>query len=118
MSYAVIETGGKQYKITNGATVTVDSLGLKEGENVTFDKVLLMVTDKGVEVGAPYLANIKLTGKVVDNVKGDKVRAERFRAKSHYHRVTGFRAQMTRVVFDDILTDSKKQKETKKSTKE
>lgn len=118
MQYAVIETGGKQYKITKGQTFDVDSLGLQAGDAVNFDKVLLFVSDGAVEVGTPYLTNAVVTGKVIDGLKGEKVRAARFQAKSRHRRVTGFRAQLTRVEVSDIQIGSSKQKETKKTKSE
>lgn len=117
MQYAVIETGGKQYKISSGDVLEVDRLNVKAGDSVMLDKVLLMVKDGIVEIGAPYLEGVSVAAKVVDNFRGEKVRAARFRAKSHYHRVTGFRAELTRLEISDIQTGSKQQKEPKKSSK-
>jgi large subunit ribosomal protein L21 len=118
MQYAVIETGGKQYKITKGQTFDVDSLGLNTGDPVTFDKVLLLVSEGSVEVGMPYLAGAIVSGKVVDNLKGDKIRAARFQAKSRHRRVTGFRAHLSRIEISDIQVTSNKPKETKKAKSE
>lgn len=118
MQYAVIETGGKQYKITKGQVLDVDSLNLEAGENINFDKVLLVVSDGAVEVGAPYLANAAVTAKVVDSFKGDKIRVARFQAKSRYRRVTGFRPNLTKIEISDIQVGSNKQKETKKTKSE
>jgi large subunit ribosomal protein L21 len=117
MQYAVIETGGKQYKITNGDVLEVDRLNVKAGESIALDKVLLTVNDGSVEIGAPYLEGVTVSAKVVDNFRGEKIRAARFRAKSNYHRVTGFRAELTRLEISDIQVGSKKQKESKKTTK-
>ncbi len=118
MQYAVIETGGKQYKITKGQVFDVDSLGLKAGDKVNFDKVLLLVSDGSVEIGMPYLAGAAVSAKVIDSVKGDKVRSARFQAKSRHRRVTGFRPQFTRVEISDIQVGSNTQKETKKTKSE
>lgn len=118
MQYAVIESGGKQYKITKGQTLDVDSLNLDAGKTVNFDKVLLVVSDGNVDVGEPYLSNVSVTGKVVDSIKGDKVRAARFQAKSRQRRVTGFRPRFTRVEISDIKVGSSKQKEAKKTKSE
>lgn len=108
MQYAVIETGGKQYKITKGQTFDVDNLGLQAGDLVNFDKVLLFVSDSSVEVGTPYLPGAVVAGKVVDTLKGKKVRAARFQAKSRHRRVTGFRAMLSRVEISDIQVGSNK----------
>ena len=115
MQYAVIETGGKQYKIIKGQSFDVDNLDLKSGDTVQFDKVLLHVSDGTIDIGTPYLPGAIVAGKVVQEVKGDKVRAARFQAKSRHRRVTGFRARLTRVEISDIQVDSNKQKATKKA---
>lgn len=114
MNYAVIETGGKQYKITQGETLDIDRLDVEKGAALTFDKVLLVVSDTGLELGSPYVANAMVTATVVDNIKGEKVRAARFRAKSHYHRVSGFRPQHTRIAIGEIQMGAKKEKVAKK----
>ena len=118
MQYAVIETGGKQYKINKGEIVDVDNLNLEQGNTITFDKVLLVVSDGAVEIGMPYVENATVAARVVDSIKGEKVRSARYRAKSHYRRVTGFRPNHTRIEISDIKVDTKKQKETKKAKKE
>lgn len=116
MQYAVIETGGKQYKITKGQVLDVDSLNLEAGENVNFDKVLLVVSDGAVDVGAPYLANAAVSAKVVESLKGDKLRISRFKAKTRNRKVTGFRPKLTKVEISDIKVGSSSQKEAKKAT--
>jgi large subunit ribosomal protein L21 len=118
MQYAIIETGGKQYKITKGQTFDVDNLGLNAGDSVNFDKVLLFVSDGAVEIGMPYVAGAVVSGKIVENLQGEKVRAARFQAKSRHRRVTGFRAQLSRVEVSDINVSSSKQKESKKAKSE
>ena len=117
MQYAVIETGGKQYKIMSGDVLEVDRINAKAGDAVILDKVLLVVNDGNVEIGAPYLEGVKVSAKVVDNIRGEKIRAARFRAKSRHRRVTGFRAELTRLEISDIQTGSKQQKEPKKTSK-
>ncbi len=118
MNYAVIETGGKQYRISEGQTLDVDNLNLSEGDSVTFDKVLLYVNNGNVVVGTPYLSNVTVRASVVENRKGEKVIAARFKAKSNYHRVSGFRPYLTRVTISDIKLTDKKEKETKKANNE
>ena len=71
--YAVIESGGKQHKVEKGMTLPVDLLKDEPGTKITFDNVLLYVDDNNVEIGQPYLSNVKVTAEVVDIVKSDKI---------------------------------------------
>ena len=77
--YAVIETGGKQYRVQEGDVITVEKLNVEAGETVVFDKVLLMSDGKEVKVGAPYLTEA-VTGSVVENGKGKKVIIFKYKA--------------------------------------
>jgi len=97
-SFVVIETGGKQYIAEEGKTLVVDHLQAPEKETVTFDKVLLYAKDDDtVFIGKPYLPGAKVTAEIVKQDKGEKIRIARFRAKSRYRKVTGFRALLTEV---------------------
>ncbi len=100
MNYAVIKTGGKQYKVAEGDVIEVENLSAKEGK-ITFDEVLLVVTDKGVKIGKPKVES-KVTGKILENRKGDKTRVAKFKSKVRYRRVTGFRPQVSIVQIEKI----------------
>ena len=97
MLYAVIMTGGKQYKVFPKQTIETEKLEAKEGEKIIFDKVLLFVDDDKVKIGAPYLKGINVKGKIKSQKKGKKIRIARFRAKSRYRRVVGHRQKLTEV---------------------
>ena len=86
--YAVIETGGKQYKVQEGDVITVEKLKAEAGDTITFDKVLLMSDGKEVKVGTPYLAEA-VTGSVVENGKGKKVIIFKYKAKKDYRKKQG-----------------------------
>lgn len=101
-NFAVIKTGGKQYIAKKGETLVVDKLVAEENKNVEFDKVLLVVNEKGMQIGKPYLKEVKVVAKVVNQAKGEKLRIARFRAKSRYRKVTGFRRMLTEVKIVDI----------------
>lgn len=101
MKYAVIKTGGKQYKVSEGDVIEVDNLSSKNGK-VTFDQVLLLATDSGVKIGKPVLKGEKVEGKVLEAVRGDKIRVAKFKAKVRYRRVTGFKAALSRVQIEKI----------------
>ncbi|HVA96967.1 MAG TPA: 50S ribosomal protein L21 [Candidatus Acidoferrales bacterium] len=97
MKYAVITSGGKQYKVTEGQVLELDKIKAEPGSNYALDKVLLAVDGETVQVGTPYLENVAVTAKVLEQVKGDKVRVAKFKAKARYRKVQGFRAQLTKV---------------------
>lgn len=91
--YAVIELKGHQYIVQEGDTITVDNVGLDEGEKMTIDTVLLAFDDKGekVSIGAPYLSTAKVECVVEKNQKGEKVKVLKFKRKNRYQRTIGFR---------------------------
>ena len=100
--YAIIATGGKQYKVTEGETVKVELLHLEEGQDVVFDKVLMVSTDDSVKVGEPYVANASVTGKVAGNGKAKKVVIFKYKSKKGYHKKQGHRQAFTAVTIEKI----------------
>ena len=88
--YAVIETGGKQHKVEKGMILSVDLLKDDVGKKITFDNVLLYVDGDKVEVGQPYLSNVKVTAEVKDTVKGEKISILRFRRRKHSMRTVSY----------------------------
>ena len=105
--YAVIESGGKQHKVEKGMTLPVDLLKGEPGTKITFENVLLYVDDKNVEIGQPYLSNVKVTAEVVDVVKSEKISILRFRRRKHSMTKTGHRARHSQVKIKDIKLESK-----------
>lgn len=103
--YAVIETGGKQYRVQEGDVITVEKLNAEAGETVTFDKVLLMSDGKEVKVGTPYLSEA-VTGSVVENGKGKKVIIFKYKAKKDYRKKQGHRQPYTLVEIISIAGKS------------
>ncbi len=101
MKYAIIKTGGKQYKVAEGDIVEIDKLPEKDGK-VVFDEVLLLVTDSGVKIGKPTVLGEKVEGKVLGSFKGTKIRVSKFKSKVRYRRVMGFRASLTKVQIEKI----------------
>ncbi len=100
--YAVIETGGKQYKVAEGDTIFVEKLSAEEGAEVTFDKVAALNNDKGLTVGAPYVDGAKVSAKVLKNGKGKKILVFKFKAKKNYRRRRGHRQPYTKVQIEKI----------------
>ena len=105
--YAVIETGGKQHKVEKGMVLSVDLLKDDVGKKITFDNVLLYVDGKNVEVGQPYLSNVKVTAEIKDTVKGEKISILRFRRRKHSMRKSGHRAKHSKVEIKNIKLESK-----------
>ncbi len=100
--YAVIETGGKQYKVLEGDTVYIEKLGVGDGEDVTFDKVIALGKDEGLVAGAPYVDGAKVLAKVVKNGKAKKVVAYKYKAKKNYHKKIGHRQPYTKIQIEKI----------------
>ena len=110
--YAIIESCGKQYKVSEGDVVFFEKLDTEEGKKVTFDKVVLVSDDKKVEVGAPYVKGVKVEGKVVAHGKGKKIIVYKYKAKKNYRRTQGHRQPYTKVEIISIKTASSKKAET------
>ena len=94
--YAIIATGGKQYKVAVGDVINVEKLGVEEGAEVTFDKIVLVNTDSDVLVG-DAVANATVTASVVGEGKGKKVIVYKYKRKSGYHKKQGHRQPFTKV---------------------
>ncbi len=95
--YAVIETGGKQYKVQEGDVLRVEKLGLEPGEKVVFDKVLAMSTEEGMKVGHPYVDGASVFAEVTANGKEKKVVIFKYKAKKDYRKKQGHRQNYTEV---------------------
>lgn len=111
MKYAVVTSGGKQYRVQEGDTIVVDLLPVDANTPYTFDEVLLFVDGDTRQVGQPTLSGVKVTGKVVEHTKGEKIRVAKFKAKAKYRRATGFRASLTKVQIDSIQAGKEKKAE-------
>lgn len=101
MKYAVIKTGGKQYKVREGQTVELEKLKVEKNKPVEFDEVLLSVDQDKVKIGQPNLDE-KVKGKVVDQVKGKKITVFKYKAKTGYRRKMGHRQNQTKVLIEKI----------------
>jgi len=101
--YAIIETGGKQYKVAPGDTVDVDLNGSAEGDKVELDKVLLISDNDKVTVGTPTVDGAKILATSRGLVKGDKIIVLKFKHKDHYTKKNGHRQKYTRLTIDNIV---------------
>jgi large subunit ribosomal protein L21 len=100
--YAVIATGGKQYRVSEGETIQVEKLGADAGATVTFDEVLLVGNGADVKIGAPVLQGAKVTAQVVNNGRGEKLIIFKYRRRKGYRRKTGHRQPFTAVKITGI----------------
>ena len=89
--YAVIQTGGKQYRVEEGNTLKIEKLELETGDNVEFDKVLMVHTGEAVKVGLPYIEGGKVTGTILSQGRFKKVKIIKFRRRKHYMKRQGHR---------------------------
>ena len=100
--YAVIESCGKQYKVSEGDVVYFEKLDSEEGKKVTFSNVVLVSNDDKIEVGAPYVKGVKVEGKVVSHGKAKKILVYKYKAKKNYRRTQGHRQPYTKVEITSI----------------
>lgn len=100
--YAIIESCGKQYKVSEGDIVFFEKLDTEEGKKVTFDNVVLVSNDKDVKIGTPYVKGAKVEGSVVAHGKGKKILVYKYKAKKNYRRTQGHRQPYTKVEIKSI----------------
>lgn len=116
MQYAIIKLGGNQYKIKEGDVIETENLNLKPGEKVSFDNVLLVVSNGTPIIGTPKVEGAYVKAVVLGNDKGEKIRVSKFKAKVRYRRVTGKRQNITKVKIEEIVTKEKRTKAEKRSS--
>jgi large subunit ribosomal protein L21 len=102
MSYAIVESGGKQYVAREGQALEVDRLPVEVGKPVEFDRILLVVDGSDVRIGTPAVLGIKVHATVAEHTKGDKIIVYRYIPKERYRKKRGHRQQYTRVMVDGI----------------
>ena len=102
MSYAIIKTGGKQYKVSQGASIDVEKLDLEVGSDATFDNVLMFSDGGEVKVGNPTIAGASVTAEVVDQYRAKKVTAFKFKRRKGYHKTKGHRQHLTSLTIKEI----------------
>ncbi|MEN6435133.1 MAG: 50S ribosomal protein L21 [Anaerolineaceae bacterium] len=102
MKYAIVESGGKQYKAVEGGAIEVDLLSVEPGDEVILDQVLLLVEDGNVSVGTPLVKGVRVSTKVENHIKGEKIDVFRYRPKKRIRVKTGHRQQYTRLIVETI----------------
>jgi len=108
MAYAIITTGGRQFRVAEGDTIDVDLLDVEPGKTATFGNVLLFADGKDVTHGNPMVSGAKVTAEVVEQRKDKKVVAFKYKRRKGYHRTVGHRRKLTRVKIKTIDVGSKK----------
>jgi large subunit ribosomal protein L21 len=103
MSYAIIQTGGRQFRVQPGDVIDVELLGVETGQKTSFDEVLLAADDSGVKIGNPLLAGATVSAEILEDVrKAPKVVSYKFKRRKGYHRTVGHRQKLTRVKVGEI----------------
>ena len=102
--YAVIKSGGKQYRVESGKQVRVESLVADVGSAISFDEVLLVGNGDKVKVGAPLVSGAKVKATVVSHGRGEKVKIFKLRRRKHFQKTQGHRQNYTEVRIDDITS--------------
>jgi large subunit ribosomal protein L21 len=100
--YAVIQTGGKQYRVQEGEMLKIETLEAEAGQEVEFDKVLLIQSDDGIKVGKPFVEGGKVTATVTTHGRHPKVKIVKFRRRKHYMKQAGHRQNYTEVKITGI----------------
>ena len=104
--YAIVESGGRQYRAEVGQTIQTEKLPFEVGETINLDKVLLIADSEGAMVGKPMVENASVQATVVDQFKGKKIRILKYRSGNRYRVRQGHRQYYTRLRIDEIITNS------------
>ncbi|NIM59556.1 MAG: 50S ribosomal protein L21 [Candidatus Aminicenantes bacterium] len=105
--FAVIKTGGKQYKVQEGDILSVEKLSMKKDKKVTFDKVLLVEDDGKTLIGTPFVENALVRAEVIEDFKDKKVIVFKKKRRKQYRRTRGHRQELTRIKIEEILHGAK-----------
>ena len=101
--YAVIQTGGKQYRVKSGEQVRIEALAAEVGAAVSFERVLMLGEGEGVRVGAPFVAGAAVKATVLAHGRGEKLRIFKLRRRKHFQKTQGHRQSYTEVRIDEIV---------------
>ena len=106
MKYAIVEDGGKQYKVMEGNTIDVDHYPIEEGEQIDLDRVLLINDGEGITIGTPYVSGARVEATIVSQFKGPKIVVFKYKPKIRYRVKQGHRQKYTRLRVDSIQLES------------
>ncbi len=100
--YAIVEISGKQYRVEKDATINVDLLDKNANDELIIDRILMVSADDKVMIGQPYLKNVKITAKVIGDIKGEKVRGIKFMKRKRYERTLGHRQNYSQIKINEV----------------
>ncbi len=115
MKYAILQTGGKQYKVSEGSIIEVDKLQAELDSNIKLEKILLLADGGSFQLGQPHVDGVVVTAKVLEQKKGKKIRVAKFKAKARYRKVTGHRQHLTKLEITNIAVGKEKKIKSDKS---
>jgi len=110
MAYAIFETGGKQYRVTEGDEIYIEKQDAEEGAKIKFDKVLAVLTDTDSKIGSPLVKGATVTAKVAKSGKAKKIIVYKMKRRKGYHRKQGHRQPYTKVIIEKIAVRASKAK--------
>jgi large subunit ribosomal protein L21 len=100
--YAMVKTGGKQYKVAVGDVILIEKIDKPVGEKVELDQVLMVYGEDGIQVGQPVIANAKVVGEIMDQVRGEKIRGFVYKRRKKYRKAWGHRQDYTQFKVQEI----------------
>ena len=100
--YAVVKIAGFQYKVSEGDELEVSKIEAEKDKSVIFEEVLLIVEKGQLKIGQPFVKKAQIKAKILDQIKGEKIRVATYKAKSRYRRVKGFRPLLTKIRIEKI----------------
>ena len=101
--YAVIKTGGKQYKVSEGDVLNFEKIEGDKGDTVSFDEVLLISKDEDVKVGTPFVEGAKVVGEIISQIRGPKITVFKMKRRKGYSKKTGHRQDLTNLKIKEIV---------------
>jgi len=101
--YAVIKTGGKQYKVSEGDVLNFEKIEGNKGDAVSFDKVLLVSNDDDVKIGTPFVEGAKVVGEIISQIRGPKITVFKMKRRKGYSKKTGHRQDLTNLKIKEIV---------------
>jgi len=118
--FAVIKTGGKQYKVQKGDVLSIEKLGLEKGQKMTFDKVLLIEDENKTQIGTPFIENAQVKAVVIENFRDKKIIVFKKKKRKQYRKKSGHRQDLTKVKVEEIISseNASQQKKQARTVKE
>src|SRR5271157_1675500 len=100
--YAVIKTGGKQHKVSQGDEISIEKIDGSKGESIVFDEVLMVSSGEDVKVGTPFLTGVRVQGEIIDQTKAGKINVFKMKRRKGFKKKTGHRQKLTRMKIKEI----------------